>query len=995
MYKSFVLLVFTASLACAADFLTGQAARAVMGQTTFTENVSGNSDTRMGALGGLAFVNDTLFVADSNRMGFQPLNHRVVIFTGMGQALLPAAAEIPPETARCPLCFGQASVVIGQSAFQPATDLRSRILALANASTSTLLTVDQWDTYRNQILGPFDSSLLPALVTATGVAQSTPINIDKYIGSLVAVGLQDTSTPAAPTYGSGPDRMRLPVGVASDGIHLAVADTSNNRVLLWNSIPTINGQPADVVLGQSNFTNVRPGLGPSSMRGPQGVWFQNGMLFVADTQNNRILIWRSVPQSNGQAADLVLGQPNFNTSPPINILNTSLTANASTMLSPTSVTSDGTHVFVTDLGYNRVLIWNSIPNTNQQAADVVVGQINFSNTLANATSDLCASTGTDSNGNPTYPSRCAATLNFPRFALSDGTRLFIADGGNDRVLVFNQIPTQAGARADAVLGQTDEFASGAVSSNDQQKISAANQTPTPTSLAWDGQNLYVADATDYRVLIFTPATPLVAIDGVVNSASRAIYANGNILIGGTIRANDSVTITIDTVAYKYTVTASDTTDTVAKALTDMINGANGGTPDPKVTAYEEDGLSNIVLVARVPGTAGTSFTISTTLSTNASITAAPSGTTLNGASSANALAPGTLITIKAAPGQTFLDHTVTTDPNAQVLPWELDGVQVYIDGNRIPLLMASPSEINGQVPWEQVGSTSGSLVVRITQGDGSVIFSSAIGLEIHDAAPGIFACDPAGYPGVCAAGGQEPRVVSAVHSSDFATGTISIDGSIQAGDVATINIDTRTYSYTVVTGDTLASIRDNLINLINANPDEVVTASAAGQFTRVRLVSKIQGPEGNGTPISGSSSTATSNTQGVLIAVNATNSVMCCANVAGSLVTPDNPAVPGETIIILATGLGLVSPDEALRALMTGVAYNGPVANAPLTSVNATVAGATANVISAGAKVGTIGTYEVYIELSAGLQENPQTRMSISQFFQASNTVILPVGTNQ
>jgi hypothetical protein len=29
---------------------------------------------------------------------------------------------------------------------------------------------------------------------------------------------------------------------------------------------------------------------------------------------------------------------------------------------------------VADLGNNRVLIWNSIPTTNQKAADVVVGQ---------------------------------------------------------------------------------------------------------------------------------------------------------------------------------------------------------------------------------------------------------------------------------------------------------------------------------------------------------------------------------------------------------------------------------------------------------------------------------------------------------------------------------------------------------------------------------------------------------------------------------------------
>jgi len=45
-----------------------------------------------------------------------------------------------------------------------------------------------------------------------------------------------------------------------------------------------------------------------SMRGPQGVWIQNGKLFVADTQNHRVLIFNSIPTANGAAADLVLGQ---------------------------------------------------------------------------------------------------------------------------------------------------------------------------------------------------------------------------------------------------------------------------------------------------------------------------------------------------------------------------------------------------------------------------------------------------------------------------------------------------------------------------------------------------------------------------------------------------------------------------------------------------------------------------------------------------------------
>src|SRR6202044_3855321 len=121
------------------------------------------------------------------------------------------------------------------------------------------------------------------------------------------------------------------------------------------------------------------------------------------------------------------------------------------------------------------------PTANNASADVVVGQPDmisaFSNnsyTVTNSTLDtdgnpeglaavLCQSnaafaynqgqTGTnvtDSDGSVLFPPRCAATLSLPRFALSDGTRLFIADGGNDRIMIYNTIPTTNGVRADVI-----------------------------------------------------------------------------------------------------------------------------------------------------------------------------------------------------------------------------------------------------------------------------------------------------------------------------------------------------------------------------------------------------------------------------------------------------------------------------------------------------------------------------------------------------------------
>src|SRR5208282_4038876 len=186
-------------------------------------------------------------------------------------------------------------------------------------------------------------------------------------------------------------------------------------------------------------------------------------------QNNRVLIYNSIPTSNGANADVVLGQPNFTTYVQINIADQNTSAAANNMLNPVAVTSDGVHLFVTDLGFNRVLIWNSIPTQNQQPADVEVGQPDmvssvadnaFTGAAATSSSDtidketpvLCTvPNGTDPMNQPTYPNLCGGTVNFPRFALSDGQRLYIADGGNDRVLVFNRIPTKNATFADEIL----------------------------------------------------------------------------------------------------------------------------------------------------------------------------------------------------------------------------------------------------------------------------------------------------------------------------------------------------------------------------------------------------------------------------------------------------------------------------------------------------------------------------------------------------------------
>jgi uncharacterized protein (TIGR03437 family) len=905
MFKTCALLSLCACVGLAADFVTGQGARLVIGQKTFTDQQPGASDTLLGGVGGVAFANGTLFVADSNRTGLTPLNNRVLLFPE--QSFPGPLDPIQPYLSRCAVCVGKASVVLGQTDFTSA-DFH---------------------------------------ITQSG--------------------------------------FRLPTAVATDGRILAVADTANNRVMIWKSIPTVNGQPADLELGQPDFTTVLQGsqvvVDNKSFRGPQGVWIQNGKLFVADTQNHRVLIWNSIPTQNRQPADVVLGQANFNVAVQPDLTKGASDAHANTLLNPVSVSSDGTRLYVADLGNSRVLIWNSIPTVNQQAADVEIGQKDLDTGIANDVSALCTSTGTDSNGNPTYPARCGKTMDFPRFALSDGTRLFVADGGNDRILIYNTIPTQNAAAADVILGQPDEFASVVSSFTDLfhplLRQSAADITPTPTGLAWDGTNLYVTDPANRRVLVFTAGDFLVPINGVRNAASRQIFALGSLTLGGTITVGDIVKVTITgtsgtAVEHDYTMVKDDT---LATAMTGLAASINSGTGDPAVLAAFEPRLQVIKLVARTPGTDGNNIALAVSGSTNATFTITASGSTLQGGENAAIIGPGTLITLL---GHDLADAAASADLSQDHLPLDLGGVQLYCDGNRSPLLFVSPTQINGQMPFEFLDSNNISCYVRIQHSDGRVVATTAIAVPLDQQNPGIFAFE-----------GDEPRTAIAYHTSSYATGTITVDGSIEAGDIGTITVGDRSYTYTVQAGDTLASVRDAFVALINSNPDEEVVAVPVAAFNRLQLRAKVTGPEGNGITF-GATTDKGDNDNLFLILTNLSNT-LCCANRAGSPVTQANPAVPGETILVYGTGLGTVEPSEATQAEDTGAKFKGPALNTPRAFVSSLAGGSTANVISANLAPGMVGVYEVRLSLGLGTPPSPLTQLTISQDIYTSNIVTIPV----
>ncbi len=214
------------------------------------------------------------------------------------------------------------------------------------------------------------------------------------------LGQPDFTTIAggASSDGSFADQMHGPqTAVAADG-KLFVTDYLNSRILIWNSAPTGPG-PADVVVGQPDVSDTAFRCTRAGLNGPESVHAVDGKLIVADTENHRVLIWNTIPTKHGAPADLVLGQADFTRCDN----NRGGAPAANTLYSPSDVWSDGTRLIVADSDNHRVLIWNSFPTANGQPADVVLGQAGMTTgAFGTSARDLNRPYMLNSNGNQLF-----------------------------------------------------------------------------------------------------------------------------------------------------------------------------------------------------------------------------------------------------------------------------------------------------------------------------------------------------------------------------------------------------------------------------------------------------------------------------------------------------------------------------------------------------------------------------------------------------------------
>lgn len=209
---------------------------------------------------------------------------------------------------------------------------------------------------------------------------------------------------------------------------------------------------------------------------PRAVHVDDELVVAADTGNHRVLIWHGVPASDGAPADVVLGQADEHSEGPA-------AAGRGTrggMNLPTGVLRDGDRLVVADAWHHRLLVWDAIPTSTDTPPDRVIGQPDDTAVEPNA------------GGGPG-----AATFYWPfGVALVDG-RLYVADTGNRRVLVWADGIPEPGRPADVVLGQPD----GRSREENRGGPVAADSFRWPHAVAGDGSGgILVADAGNHRLL---------------------------------------------------------------------------------------------------------------------------------------------------------------------------------------------------------------------------------------------------------------------------------------------------------------------------------------------------------------------------------------------------------------------------------------------------------------------------------------------------------------
>ena len=556
------------------------------------------------------------------------------------------------------------------------------------------------------------------------------------------------------------------------GASIGIADSGNNRLLIFPPVEqwTPNGtfQAAATVVGQTNFTSGSPNQAlptatAATLSAPSAAVFFNSELYVADSGNNRVLV---LPQSGASfsPATMVLGQDAMNLNAP-NLVEgrefdfTSVASSSADAGIAIDANANPPHLYVADTYNNRILGYNDLRNLAAgMKADLVIGQPDFQQTLAN------------------YPTNSPNTTNSSGLSIPTGLavdsagNLYVADTGNGRVLRFpapfaNYTPGTP-EQADLVLGQSS-FTATKVTDPTQRTMAA----PYGLAFAYAG-GLLVSDVALARVLYFQGPSA----DFSSGMSATLVFGQPDFNSGGggsgTAQLNAPHHIAVDTDDRLYVAdtgnhrvaiynSAPDSTSGTPAAyfLTQDLQSPRGiyisgltaeiwvadsgagsairfapfnqlvetlGVPNGAILdsgsplALQEDPWGNMFIADAI----------------NRVLTYYPGLVPLNAANFLypNVLAPG-MITALYSQGIYGQFGGQTLQASALPLPTTLNGLQILFNGSPVPLLYADPYQINFEVPIGAPQTGTADLQV-MEAGTGRLLGDTTV--EMLQAVPGIF-----------------------------------------------------------------------------------------------------------------------------------------------------------------------------------------------------------------------------------------------------------------
>ena len=278
-----------------------------------------------------------------------------------------------------------------------------------------------------------------------GAKQSSPLVLVPTVSTV-------TLAPVLPTT-AGPD------SITTDGVNLYVADSFTNliyKIVIATGVQT--------TLAGTGLAGAADGAGTAAtFNAPAGITTDGTNLYVADMMNNKI---RQIVIATGVVSSLT-GVANFQGG-----LGAVDGAGAgASFFFPYGITTDGTNLYVVDLGNNKI-----------RQIVIATGVVSSLTGVANTAGALGVADG----------AATAATFSSPSGITTDGTNLYVVDAGNNKI---RKVVIATGAVSSVTGAANTAVAAGAVDG-----AGAAASFKFGLGLGWgsgditsDGLSLYVGD----------------------------------------------------------------------------------------------------------------------------------------------------------------------------------------------------------------------------------------------------------------------------------------------------------------------------------------------------------------------------------------------------------------------------------------------------------------------------------------------------------------------